>query len=102
MRVNIRVLPWLLALLGLAVPLVGSRFELWLPISVWLVVLVVAWLASRRVTPNRQQQIVGAVVLLLVLFLLAWEGGWWLIPADLAWLAIAVAERYKAGREPIR
>jgi hypothetical protein len=89
------------ASLGLAVPLVGSRFGLWLPISVWLVVLVVAWLASRWLTPSREQQIIGAVVLLPVLFLLAWEGGWWLIPADLAWLAVVLAERGKAGREPI-
>src|SRR5438105_3437529 len=95
---NMRILPWLLALLGLAVPLLGSRFTLWLPISVWLVVLVVAWLASRFLSSRREQQIIGAVVLLPILILLAFEGGWWLIPADLAWLAIAVADRNKARR----
>jgi hypothetical protein len=100
-RVNLRVLPWLLAFIGLAVPLVGSRFALWLPISVWLVVLVVAWLSSRRLAPTREQQIIGAVVLLPILFLLAFEGGWWLIPADLAWLALALADRDKPRGNPI-
>src|SRR5205814_9963993 len=99
--VKIRVLPWLLAFVGLAVPLVGSRFALWLPISVWLAVLGVAGLASRRLIASREQQIIGAVVLLPILFLLAFEAGWWLIPADLAWLAIAVADRDKPRGNPI-
>jgi hypothetical protein len=32
---------------------------------------------------------------------LAWEGGWWLIPADLAWLTITVADRREVTHEPI-
>jgi hypothetical protein len=32
---------------------------------------------------------------------LAWEGGWWLIPADLAWLVIELTDRGEATGEPI-
>jgi hypothetical protein len=31
--------------------------------------------------------------LLPLLFIAVWEGGWFLIPADLAWLAVEVADR---------
>jgi hypothetical protein len=39
-----------------------------------------------------------AVALLPVLFQAAWVGGWYLIPADLAWLAIEIAEGDSAGK----
>jgi hypothetical protein len=97
-RFNIRWVPWLLALAGLAVPLIGTRFVVWLPSVIWLIVLVVIWLLARVPVPrNRGARVTTAVALLPILFLAAWEGGWYLIPADLAWLAIEVADRGSAG-----
>ena len=40
---------------------------------------------------RRPLRIALAVGTLPLLFVAAWEGGWWLIPADLAWLVIEVA-----------
>jgi hypothetical protein len=92
-RPNVRAIPWLLALIGLAIPLVGSGFTLWLIVIVWLCVLALCWVIGRLIPMTRRARIVAAVALLPVLFLLAWEGGWWLIPADLAWLATELAGR---------
>jgi hypothetical protein len=102
MRLSVRSLPWLLALVGLAVPLVGDGFVLWRPIATWLVILALIWLVGRVAPPrSRAASIALAIGLLPVLLLLAWEGGWWLIPADLAWLAITVADRREVTHEPI-
>ena len=92
-RSSVRLVPWLVAFVGLAIPLVGSGFSLWLPICGWLVALLVVWLVGGQFATTRQQRIGAAVILLLLLFLAAFEGGWWLIPADLAWLVIEVADR---------
>jgi hypothetical protein len=82
----------------LAIPLIATRFVAWMPSALWLVVLSVAWLLSRVPVPRiRTARIAVAIALLPILFLAAWEGGWYLIPADLAWLAIEVA-----GRSPAR
>jgi hypothetical protein len=89
---GVRNLPWIIALLGLAIPLIGSSFRLWLLVLVWLVVLSIAWLFGRYLLPARSHRIAAAIVLLPVLALLGWEGGWWLIPADLVWLIIELAQ----------
>ena len=54
------------------------------------------WSASAA--DRSYQRIVTAIVLLPILFLAAWEGGWYLIPADLAWLAIEILDREPAER----
>lgn len=97
MRVSVRAVPWLLALVGLAVPMIGSGFIGWPLAALWLVVLALVWIVGRRDAGTRELRMVTAVVLLPVLFLLGWEGGWWLIPADLAWLVIEFADRDEAG-----
>lgn len=72
--------------------MIGGGFVGW-PFAVgWLIVLGGVWVVGRRYPANRSEQIALALLLLPVLALLAWEGGWWLIPADLAWLAFAFAE----------
>ncbi len=91
-RRTLRLFPWALALIGLAIPLVGSGFALWLPITGWLIALVALWLASRQFESTRQQRLGGAVLLLPVLFLAGFMGGWWLIPADIAWIAVEIAD----------
>ncbi len=75
-----------------AIPLIGSDFVVWPVVAIWLVFIGSAWLFGRHLLTTRAQCIVTALVALPVLFLLAFEGGWWLIPADLAWLAIESAK----------
>jgi hypothetical protein len=94
---NIRLLPWILAVVGLGIPFVGSGFGLWRLMVVWAVVFVAVWLTLRVVVTTRGRRIAMALVLLPILFLLVFEGGWYLIPADLAWLAIEVFDRRTAA-----
>jgi hypothetical protein len=92
-HVSIRALPWILALAGVLIPLIGSGFALW-PFAVgWLIALALVWGVGRAMLPTRTHRIAAALVAIPVLLVLAWEGGWWMIPADIAWLAVALAER---------
>jgi hypothetical protein len=90
---EVRNLPWLLAVVALGALLVVSGFRVWSLVLVWLLALAVLWAWSRRVKTTRTTRIVWSLVLLPILFLLAFEGGWWLIPADVAWLAVELVER---------
>jgi hypothetical protein len=94
MRLTVRSIPWLLALTGLAIPLVGSGFVIWPLVALWLAILALVWSLGRAgLARDRSLRLTLAVGLLPVLFLLAWEGGWCLIPADIAWLVIELADR---------
>jgi predicted membrane protein len=94
---RVRIVPWLLALVALAILLVVSSFRVLPLVLIWLLALALLWAWSRGVKTTRRSRIVGALVLLPILFLLAFEGGWWLIPADLAWLGIELIERRRTG-----
>ena len=97
MRLTVRSIPWLLALAGLAVLLVASGFVIWRLIALWLAILALVWSLGRvGLARGRNLRVTLAVGLLPVLFLLAWEGGLWLIPADIAWLVIELADRGEA------
>ena len=98
---KIRAIPWLLAVAGLATWLVVSRFAAWLSVAALLIMLVTAWLVvtGYRDPLTRPQRIVLAVVLLPFLVLL-WQGGWWLVPADLAWLALELLEGLRRPASP--
>jgi hypothetical protein len=50
---------------------------------------------------NQRDRIAVAIIVLPILFVLAWEGGWWLIPADLVWLVIEVRERGDRSPDPV-
>ncbi|MEO8252547.1 MAG: hypothetical protein ABI578_08755 [Chloroflexota bacterium] len=97
---NVRILPWVVALIGLAIPLIGSGFAVWQLVVLWVVVLGLIGVVSRFVVTTRWQRIGVGLVLLPILVVAAWEGGWWLIPADLAWLAIQVIQRGRAEAVP--
>ena len=87
-------MPWFLALVGLAIPLVGSDFAVGLVVSGWLVVLALLWLVGRHLLPpDRTTKAAVAVALFPVLYMLAWWGGWWLMPADLVWLVLVLLAR---------
>lgn len=89
---EIRILPWLVALAGLAIPLVASGFAIWVAIVAWLAALSLTFILTRRLTTTTPLRIGAAILLLPLLFVLGWEGGWWLIPADLTWLAIELGQ----------
>jgi hypothetical protein len=73
MPIHLRAVPWLLALVGLAIPLIGTGFVVWPFIAAWLVILAVIWIVGRQTLPNeRGPRIALAVGALPVLFLLAW------------------------------
>jgi len=98
MRLTVRSIPWLLALVGLAIPLVASGFVIWPLVVLWLAILALVWSLGRAgLARDRTLRVTLAVALLPVLFLLAFEGGWWLIPADIAWLVIELADRGEAA-----
>jgi hypothetical protein len=99
---SVRTIPWLLALAALVSLLGFSQFAVWPVVLAWLVVLAAIWVVSQSLTTTRGQRIGIAVGLLPILFLLAFEGGWYLIPADLAWLAVELTDRWRSDARPSR
>jgi energy-coupling factor transporter transmembrane protein EcfT len=95
--VNVRMIPWLVALVALGILLVVSGFRVWPLVAVWLAALAAVWVWGHGVRTTRRWRIAASLVLLPILFLLAFEGGWWLIPADLAWLAVELTDRRGTG-----
>ncbi len=96
MRRGMRLLPWTLAVVGLAVPLAGSGFSLSIPLGLWAIGLVAFWAAGRMIPTTRDQRIGVGLILLPLLFVAAFEGGWWLIPADIAWIAVEWKDRRRS------
>jgi alpha-D-ribose 1-methylphosphonate 5-triphosphate synthase subunit PhnL len=91
---NVRVVPWLIALGGLAIPLASGGFAVAPLIAVWLAILAWVWSLGRAgLAGGHAQRVALAVGLLPVLFALGAEFGLFLIPADIAWLAIELADR---------
>ena len=98
---NVRMLPWLVALVGLSVPLIGSGLALWPSFVGGLTMLGLVWAVGRAQPQPRRGRIGFALVLLPFLFLTGSTGGWWLIPADLVWLVIEVTDRGRPDRQPV-
>jgi hypothetical protein len=92
----LRVSPWLLAiagLVGLFIQLSEQTPEwLWL-VAAWSLLIGFAWLLGRATKPTSNQRMAAALVFLIVLVLLSWWGGFYLIPADLAWLIVEGVDR---------
>lgn len=89
---RLRLIPWVLAVAGLAIPLVHEP-SLWPFIVGWVVAIAIAWLIGRAIPSTRQHRMAAALILLPVLFMLGWWGGWWLIPADIGWLVVEALDR---------
>jgi hypothetical protein len=76
MRLVVRAMPWLLAVIGLVIPLVRSGFLLAPLIAAWLIVLAFIWIAGRHAIPgHRGPRVVLAIGVLPLLLAAAWEGG---------------------------
>jgi hypothetical protein len=97
---SVRFVPWILALAGLAIPLVASGFVVWPLIAVWLAILALIWSVGRAgLAAGRANHVAVAIGLLPLLCLLAFEGGLFVIPADIAWLVIELADRRRITGE---
>ena len=83
-----RALPLGLAILGIAVPLVGTGFAVWEWAVISAVALGAVILAARLLQPAPATRVFAGLVALPMLFLLAFEGGWYFIPAVIAKVAI--------------
>ncbi len=85
-------LPWVLAVIGLAVPMVGSGFIDWPFVVGWLILLLLAW-RTRPLGGASQTARLGTGVLVIgLLALLATLGGVYLVPAVAVWMLLVAAE----------
>ena len=100
MRPGIRTIPWLLAAAGLGIPLLAGGFAGWPYVVLWVILLSVPWIVTREQSASRRERMKLPAFLLPVLFLLGFLGGWYLIPADVAWLLVEFADR--RGRDGLR
>jgi len=89
-------LPWVLALVGLAVPMVGSGFVGWPFVVGWLVLMLVTWWVRPLGGADRTARLAVGVFTVALLALLGTLGGLFLIPAVLVWLALVAAEPSQA------
>ena len=99
MRLGIRTVPWLLAAAGLGVPLLAGGFAGWPYVLVWGILLIVPWIVTRDRPADRRERMVLPVFLLPALLVLGFIGGWYLIPADVAWLLVEFTD--KRGRNAL-
>jgi hypothetical protein len=88
---RIELVPIALVALGLGVPLIASAGVV-LPLTVIWVCIVGGWaVLASALKLRRSSRLIVGIVALPLLVLAGWEGGWWLIPAVLAQLAIDAA-----------
>ncbi len=93
-RPSMTVLPWPVAVVGLAVPLIGGGGAGWPYVVGWLVVLGLASLLRPLRLARRQDQIKWAAATTGLLVVPGFiVGGTYLVPAALVWLAIAARGR---------
>ena len=93
MHLGIRRVPWLIAVAGLGVPLMADGFAGWPYVVLWAILLIVPWIVTREQPASRRERMRLPAFLLPVLLVLGFVGGWYLIPADVAWLLIEYADR---------
>ena len=92
------LVPWLLALVGLAIPLLTTDFAIWPVVALWLLALAALWLAKPLARASQLQRVAVAVGSLPLLVLSATLFGLYLIPAALAWLLIELAIMFSPAR----
>jgi hypothetical protein len=98
-RLGIRTVPWLIAVAGLGVPLLAGGFAGWPYVVLWGILLSVPWIVTREQPASRRERMKLPAFLLPVLFVFGFPlGGWYLIPADIAWLLVEFAENHGTDR----
>jgi hypothetical protein len=99
-RLGIRTVPWLIAAAGLGMPLLAGGFAGWPYVVLWVILLIVPWIVTREQPASRRERMKLPAFLLPVLFVFSFPlGGWYLIPADVAWLLIEFGD--KRGRDGV-
>ena len=86
-------LPWVFALVGLAVPMVGSGFIGWPFVVGWLVLLLLVWWVRPVGSASRAARLGAGVLLIGLLALLGTLGGFYLVPAVIAWIVLVASDR---------
>ncbi len=96
MRPGIRSVPWLIAAASLGTPLLAGGGSGWPYVVLWGVLLIVPWIVTRDQPASRRERMKLPAFLLPVLFVFGFPlGGWYLIPADAAWLLVEFADRHR-------
>jgi hypothetical protein len=92
-RLGIRTIPWCLAAAGLGIPMLAGGIAGWPYVVMWAILLIVPWIVTRDQPESRRERLVLPTFLLPVLLVLGFIGGWYLIPADVAWFLIEFGDR---------
>ena len=97
-------LPWVIAPVCLAVPLIGGGFAGWPFVVGWLVLMAVIWWVRPLGGADRTGRVAVGVFTVALLALLSTLGGFYLIPAVLVWLALVATELPRAtpDGQPLR
>jgi hypothetical protein len=99
-RLGIRTVPWFIAAASLGIPLLAGGFAGWPYVVLWGILLSVPWIVTQEQPASRRERMKLPAFLLPVLFLLGFVRGWYLIPADAAWLLIEFADRHGTNGLP--
>ena len=86
-------LPLVLAVVGLAVPMIGSGFIGWPFVVAWLVLLLLVWWVRPLGGASRTARLGTGVIVIGLLVLLGTVGGFYLVPAVIAWIVLVASER---------
>jgi hypothetical protein len=85
----LKLIPWLLAFVGLGLPLAAAGGAGWPYVVFWLILLATLWLMQPLVDASHRLRIQSAAICTVLLVFPGWVvGGPYLLPAALAWLAI--------------
>ena len=84
--------PWALALVGLALPMIGSGLIGWPFVAGWLVLMLAMWWVRPLGGADRTARLAAGALVIVVLASLGTLGGLYLIPSVLAWLVLVATE----------
>lgn len=84
----IRLIPLLCAVAGLLIPLVATGGSVWPATAVWAGIVAAVAIAAYRFPTTRRSRLAVMLIALPLLLAAGWEGGWWLMPAALAEIAV--------------
>jgi hypothetical protein len=84
--------PWVVALVGLAVPMVGSGFIGWPFVVAWLVLLAILWGVRPVAAADRGTRLAAGVAAIVALMALGTIGGFYLAPAVVVWLVLVAVD----------